>query len=367
MISMNYKVSIITVVYNGAATIEQTIQSILHQTYDNIEYIIIDGASTDGTQQIIEKYADSISCYVSEKDDGLYYAMNKGIEKATGEIIGIVNSDDWYADDAIESVVSFFGQNDVELTYGKIVAVSGGHGKKIIGNMPLESIWYQMALPHPSVFVKKEVYDKLGIFDVRYRLAADYELLLRFYSKKVTFGYIDKVITYFREGGLSTKRKKEMYDEGYKISMSYADQCPYKEQVISQIKETYNWACFSMDMQNLKGLMSKLLCEYFRKTVMTVAIFGTGTWAEECYRNLADGHVRILYFSDNNKSKWDTYFHEIKVISPDELQNMDISVLIAVKEKGEEIKQQLESEDNTKLKCVSIKELATMYLTKKII
>ena len=102
MLKSNYKVSIITVVYNGAKTIEHTIQSVLNQSYKNIEYIIIDGLSTDGTQKIIEKYIDSISYFVSEKDNGLYDAMNKGIQKATGSMIGIINSDDWYNPYAVE-------------------------------------------------------------------------------------------------------------------------------------------------------------------------------------------------------------------------------------------------------------------------
>ncbi len=101
------KVSVITVVFNGAGTIEQTIKSVLGQTYKNIEYIIIDGDSTDGTQEIVEKYGESIACFVSEKDNGLYDAMNKGISYATGDIIGIINSDDYYAVDAVEHVVNY--------------------------------------------------------------------------------------------------------------------------------------------------------------------------------------------------------------------------------------------------------------------
>lgn len=108
MMNENYKVSIITVVYNGAKTIEQTIQSVLNQTYENIEYIVIDGASNDGTQALVEKYVDNISYYISEKDNGLYYAMNKGIRKATGDIIGIINSDDWYGENAIKDIVDHF-------------------------------------------------------------------------------------------------------------------------------------------------------------------------------------------------------------------------------------------------------------------
>lgn len=245
-----------------------------------------------------------------------------------------------------------------------MITISENEKENINRKIPLEHIWYQMALPHPTVFVKKDVYDKMGLFDVRYRLAADYELLLRFYSGDVRFGYIDKVITYFRRGGLSTKRKKEIYCEGYEISMSYIDKCPNKDQMVLKIKDTYDWACFNMDVLNVKGALGKLICEYFHKTIATILIFGTGVCAEQCFENLSDSGVKILYFIDNDIMKCNIDFHGIKVISFNELQYIDIPVLIAVKEYGEDIKKQLVNRDGGKLKCVSIKELELVYLTK---
>ena len=360
MINTNYKVSIITVVYNGAKTIERTIQSVLRQTYKNIEYIVIDGASSDGTQQIIEKYADNISYYISEKDDGIYYAMNKGIERATGEIIGIINSDDWYTDNAVESMVDFFGQKDVGLAYGKIYAVSEIDKVRERKREPIENIWYTMPFAHPSVFVKKEIYDKVGWFNTDYKLASDYELLLRFYVEQVKFGYVDRVIAYFREGGRSALYGKEINKETYDISMSYVDLCPDKIHVLPKIKERYNWLCFRRLMRETKGFLYQLLCEYFNKNITAINIFGTGIWGERCYEKLTDAGVAILHFMDNDASKWNSDFHRIKVIAPDDLQDDDIPVLIAVKNYGGEIKQQLENMGNKKLICVSIAELSMM-------
>lgn len=359
MINSNCKVSIITVVYNAVNTIEQTLQSVLHQTYKNIEYIVIDGASTDGTQQIIEKYADKITYYVSEKDDGLYYAMNKGIGKASGEIVGIINADDWYVDDAVESIVRFFRYNDVELTYGRIFLVLESNKKKPYPNMPLESIWYQMAVPHPSVFVKKGLYDRLGSFNATYKLAADYELMLRFYTGKAKFGYIDKAIAYFRNGGLSVTKQKEMYKEAYTISMLYKDMCPYKISVLPKIR----WRYFSVLMKITKVPLYQLIDEYFGEKITAISIFGTGIWGGLCCNNLSDDGIEILSFIDNDSSKWNTSFQGINVVSPDILRRMDIPILIAIKGCGEEIRQQLERMKNTQLKCVSIEELAAMYLS----
>lgn len=361
MANSELKVSIITVVYNGVNTIEQTIKSVLGQTYKNIEYIIIDGASTDGTQQIIKKYVDYISYYVSERDDGLYYAMNRGIEKATGEIIGIINSDDWYSEDAVESVVDCFRQNAIDLVYGRIIKILENGEEKIRKNMPLKSMWYQMAIPHPSVFVKRDIYQDLGIFDTRYQFAADYELLLRFYTNKIKFYYLDKVLAYFRLGGITTTERKKIYDDGYKISMAYINKCPYKDEILPKISEIYEWECFVEEISHVKGVLYRLLCEYFATSVNRIIIFGAGIWGKTCYKNLVDAEIKIIYFTDNDMSKWDTDFQGTKVISPDKLQNTDVPVLIAVKEHGEEIKRQLENIGNAKLKCVTIVELATMY------
>lgn len=361
MINASYKVSIITVVFNGAETIEHTIQSVLRQTYSNIEYIVIDGGSTDGTQQIIEKYADRISYCISETDDGLYYAMNKGIEKATGEIIGIINSDDWYADDAVESMVEFFHCNAVELAYGKILMVLENYEEKVYANMPLESIWYQMALPHPAVFVKKELYDRMGGFNVNYRLAADYELVLRFYAKQAKFGYVDKVVAYFRKGGVSGIRQKEMCKEVYDISMSYVDMCPYKVRVMPKIKEIYRWRYFSISVRKEKVPLHQLLDAYFGEEIIAINIFGTGVWGEICYNNLVSDGIEVLFFIDNDTLKWNSLFQGIHVVSPDKLKEVSAPVLIAVRGDGDKIKQQLQDRYGTEMKCVSLMDLAEFF------
>ena len=361
MINTNYKVSIITSVYNGAATIEQTIQSVLNQTYRNIEYIVIDGKSTDGTQQVIEKYKDKIAYYVSEKDCGLYYAMNKGIEKATGDIVGIINSDDWYADDAVQVVVDCFKQNDLDLVYGKIDSISSDGIEKVCKISPLENMWYQMTIPHPSTFIRRSVYSKFGEFDTRYKLAADYELLLRFYTNHIRIKFVDKVIAHFRIGGFSTVKRYDLMNEGYTISMSYIGKCPYKDKMLPKIKETYEWSCFEEKLHKKEKFFYELLCKYFNSKIGDIIIFGTGTWGERIYKALSKADVHIIAFSDNDSVKWGTRFCGIDVIPPDKLKNMDVYVLIAVKEHGDEIQEQFKGMENHKLKFVAINELKETY------
>lgn len=361
MDSTDSKVSIITVSKNSAKTIEQTIQSVLLQTYQNIEYIVIDGASSDGTQQIIERYTKHISIYISEEDNGLYDAMNKGLHFASGDIIGIINSDDWYEDTAVENMVAFFKQSEADLVYGLITVVSENGPEYIKSNAPLETIWYQIPFYHPSVFVKKKVYDKFGGFNANYTIAADYDLLLRFYSEKIKFAFLNKVIAHFRIGGLSSTFRKRGCEENYKITMSYVDKCPYKESILPKIQENYVWSCFSVELQTTNGLLRKLLRAYFNENITTISIFGTGIWAGRCYRNLMGSGVEIQYFSDNDMTKWGTLFEGIEIVTPQKLKQIDVLVLIAVREAGDSIKHQLQNMEGGNINCVTIRELRQIF------
>ncbi len=206
------KVSIITVTYNSEEHLEETIQSVINQSYQNIEYIIIDGASTDSTLTIVEKHKSKISKVVSEKDDGLYYALNKGIELATGEIIGILHSDDFYTNlDVIKNVVETFSQNKCEAVYANLYYVNKTNTNKIIrkwnsGNYKEGSFINGWMPPHPTFFVKKEIYNKLGSFNTRLKTSADYELMLRFIHKnKIKLGYLNQFIINMRIGGQSNE------------------------------------------------------------------------------------------------------------------------------------------------------------------
>jgi glycosyltransferase involved in cell wall biosynthesis len=209
------KVSIITVSYNSQSTIEQTILSVLEQTYQNIEYIIIDGASTDGTQQIIQQYRHKIEIVVSEKDKGIYDAMNKGISLATGDIIGILNSDDMYANtNAIQDVVNKLTETNAPALYADLVYVDKNNSEKIkrywkSGPFKRSKFKWGWMPPHPTVFIRKEFYQKFGLFNLSLKSAADYELMLRFfYKENLVLAYLPQVITKMRTGGESNATVK---------------------------------------------------------------------------------------------------------------------------------------------------------------
>lgn len=208
---MALKVSIVTPSFNSKSTIEDTIQSILFQTYENIEYIIIDGGSTDGTVDIIKKYEDRLAYWISEPDDGIYDAMNKGIKAATGDIVGILNSDDIYADNSvIEEVVNTISIGNTDTCYGDLVYVDKDNTKKVIrqwksGNFSKEKFKFGWAPPHPTFFVIRSIYQKYGCFrNSNFKIVADYELMLRFlYRFGCSTAYIPKVLVKMRTGGTS--------------------------------------------------------------------------------------------------------------------------------------------------------------------
>jgi glycosyltransferase involved in cell wall biosynthesis len=206
------KISIITVVFNSKNTINQAIDSVLAQDYKNLEYIIVDGKSTDGTIAIIEAYGNKITQFISEKDFGIYDAMNKGLKLATGDIIGILNSDDFYQNNSIISrIVQEFKTKSVDLVFGDIVFVEPTNLNKIVryyssANFhPKKFAWGWMPA-HPSCFIKREIYDKYGDFKTDYAIASDYEILTRFMAKYgISYSYIPEVLVKMRKGGVSNK------------------------------------------------------------------------------------------------------------------------------------------------------------------
>ena len=198
-------VSIITPTFNAEKTIARTIESVLRQSYSPIEYIIIDGGSTDSTLEIVNSYLHRFSGktrVISEKDNGMYDAMNKGIANASGELIGILNSDDWYEPEAVEAMVKIFGENRESVLYG-ILRYVENDSETMLYRMHHDSLKDGM-ITHPTCFVPAVLYKKHGVFNLKYRLSSDYELMLRFQKHGVSFIPLDKIIANFSFGGLST-------------------------------------------------------------------------------------------------------------------------------------------------------------------
>lgn len=231
------KVSVITVCYNSVVTIEDTIKSVLSQTYENIEYIIIDGNSSDNTLDIINKYSSKIAKIVSEPDKGIYDAMNKGIALASGDIIGLLNSDDCYSNEnVIEQIVDEFQQNDPDMVFADLMFINE-HNKILryysAKRFSPNKLKFGIMPPHPTLFVKKDIYQKYGDYRLDFKIAADYEIFVRFLLiNKLSYSYISTCIVKMMVGGVSTNslrsRKinnketlKALRDNGIEVNYLY--------------------------------------------------------------------------------------------------------------------------------------------------
>jgi len=202
------KVSIITVVLNNVKDIQVAIESVLSQEYPNIEYIVIDGKSTDGTMSVVNSY-ESIDFIVSEPDDGLYDAMNKGIELSTGDVVGILNSDDSYHDrSVISDLVNLMVSSDSDLVFSDLLIVK--KGTKKISRYYMAHYFRPWMLkigyipPHPTTLLKKDLYDTFGNFSLSYKIVSDFDLFVRlFNSKNVKWKYLDRITVIMQDGGIS--------------------------------------------------------------------------------------------------------------------------------------------------------------------
>ena len=206
------KISIITAVYNNESTIRDAIKSVLSQTHDDIEYVVIDGKSRDKTLDIINEYKEQIDVIVSEQDAGIYDALNKGIANATGDVVCFLHSDDIYEDErVVERVNTLFEEKDVDSVYGDLVYVKKEDISKVVrfwksGEFTQKKLKNGWMPPHPTFFVKREVYEQHGGFDTTFRIAADYDTVLRFLGvQKISTAYLPEVLIKMRLGGESNK------------------------------------------------------------------------------------------------------------------------------------------------------------------
>lgn len=205
------KISIITVTYNSEKTLKDTIESVLKQNYKDYEYIIVDGLSKDGTMNIVKEYEPKFEGklrYISEKDTGLYNAMNKGVKMATGDIVGLINSDDMYANEnVLQTIVNKFKETSCDGTYANLIFMDEETMSipQRIWKSPkgkLENGWHPA---HPTLYLRKEIYDRIGEFDTNFRIVADYDFMIRMMKdKSIKLEYIDDVLVHMRAGGTST-------------------------------------------------------------------------------------------------------------------------------------------------------------------
>jgi len=217
------KVSIITVCYNSAATIRDTIESVLAQDYADIEYIIVDGASKDNTLSIVNEYRDLIATVISEPDKGIYDAMNKGIKAATGDVVGILNSDDFFSSaSSITKLVKGFDEK-TDAVYADLVYVKQHEPEKFsrLYSSAYFARWkirLGFMIPHPTFYARRELFNRLGYYKLNYRVSADFELMARFFKAGINTRRVDTVVVSMREGGVSSAGLKWRIHQNFEIS-----------------------------------------------------------------------------------------------------------------------------------------------------
>lgn len=216
------KISIITITYNSEKTVRDTFDSIRRQKYENLEYIVVDGGSRDSTLLIAEEYNDIISVLKSEPDRGISDAMNKGINLASGDLIGIIHSDDMLIEGTLDTLSKVWdGETDVY--YGDAI-ICDETGKKmniLTSSADLSPMPYTFCIVHPATFVTKKAYQKYGAFDVKLKCAMDYDLILRMFHEGAKFKYIDQPLSLYRMGGTNMRLRRQTVDEVRDISVRY--------------------------------------------------------------------------------------------------------------------------------------------------
>ncbi len=224
------KVSIITSCYNRAATIRSAIESVLAQDYNDIEFIVVDGSSTDGSLDIIREYVDRISIIISEPDHGMYEAINKGIRVATGEIIGLLHSDDFFYDNGvIGRIVERMKRTHADFLYGDGLFVNPDNTNKVVrnwigGGYRLWKVRHGWLPLHPTCYIRRDVMMRLGLYNESYKIAADSDLLVRYLlTGGLTVTYLNEYIVRMRMGGLSTDsaKRKKMWEEDIRVYVSH--------------------------------------------------------------------------------------------------------------------------------------------------
>ena len=206
------KISIVTAVYNRVDCIAHAVESVQRQTHADIEHVVVDGASTDGTLDVLRRCLDDRAVLVSEPDQGIYDALNKGLSRSTGEVVGFLHSDDFYADDSVlAEVAQTFADPDMDAVYGDLEYVARGDINRVVrrwrsGSYSRNRLAWGWMPPHPTLYLRRRVIDAWGGFDTRYRIAADYDAVLRYFGRAgIRVGYIPRVLVKMRVGGASNR------------------------------------------------------------------------------------------------------------------------------------------------------------------
>lgn len=347
------KISVITVCLNSVKTIERTIRSVQNQMYDDLEYIIIDGGSTDGTVEVIKRYEEFVSYWVSEEDDGLYDAMNKGIAKATGEIIAFLNSDDWYEKNALVKVKRYYEKYNPMILTGRVNTPQKGQWKKYVNlwESDKENIRMVMIYQQPATFTRREIFDQLGGFNTSYKIGGDFEWMLRVYDSGTEIMCVEDVFTNFSLRGISSTKADQTVREARKIALDALERCDkydnlqkskWREKINKLYDEQQAMADVKTGIRNQRltdypKLESSML-EYF--TEKSYVVWGIGIIGEDIYHLLMQLGLNVEFFVDRKADSIVMTFHGRDVLPPKRLTRQN-KIIVASRDYEDEIADEL--------------------------
>lgn len=314
------KVTVVTVTYNAEKYLEETIKSVIAQDYPNIEYIIIDGASSDGTIDIIKKYKKYISYWISEPDNGIYYAMNKGIDIATGEWINFMNAGDSFSSNNILTLISKHFTFDYEMIYGGFNFIDQFNNLSYNQPLDLYYIWEKMPCCHQSIFIKTSII-KYYKYDTHYKINSDLDLLLKIYTNKHKYKYIDIPFSNFLYGGIHTQDNPRRYLDEIYITSRYMKKCQniYNHESFKNMKvEDPN---FKMDSKILYKIFNILLekIQYINDNYKFIIIYGNSSIAKIIVK-----FIKIEYKIADINSEVDTS----TIINPKNINNYPYEIIV---------------------------------------
>jgi len=333
--------SIITVVYNDVENIERTIESVISQKNIDTEYIVIDGGSSDGTMDVVNRYKNGIDYIISEKDNGIYNAMNKGIKKATGDYVAFLNSGDWYEKDALSIVKYYFGRKDAEIVSGLANRVVEGISYGPVFDIKSDELWrfhINNLICHQSMFIKRSLFETIGLYNEKYKIMADYDWNLRAYISNVKFKLLSVSIVNFDVTGVSETGYTA--GETREISLNWLNgHEEYREEIEKQyvIKNKL----YSLFAKNKNKLHLKLKEDRSR-----FIIYGLGIYGLRVFRFLTENKYQVDYIIDKNRCG--TVIKGIPIKYPNEknttqyLENhKDVKIIISSIKFYQEMKEQL--------------------------
>lgn len=314
------KISIITACFNSGKTIEATIKSVVNQTYEKIEYIVVDGASSDDTLAIVDRYRHKISRVISEPDKGVYDAFNKGVRAATGDVIYFLNSDDYLYDEKVIEMIAeqFSFHPEMKIIYGNIEVINERNGYSFLAGQPVSEPDLQRGVmpPHPGTFVKKELLVQYGKFDLTYKIASDFDLMMTlFRNHQQESLYIDRTISVFRTGGLSSELKnmRKVQEETDEIVRKHFRQDTGRMTSPADLNLPF-YKKWLEDLLLLDRPISHVLAE---ADIRKVALFGTREMALYVWKDLEKSGVTTETFLDNSVRRQDRAMCGIPIASPE--------------------------------------------------